>query len=154
MREFITIVEAEGDQPMSPVDAFLKELGETTHEHPFNHRQRIVGQYLGTVEVSPSLNDRRNAIHIHDLTALEPGKGHGSATLKILCDLADKHDVTLEGTAKAYREDRLSTRQLLTWYVRHGFKMLGGDEHDGYDIERRPVGKPTVIKLRGFNRPH
>lgn len=58
-------------------------------------------------------------------SAEEPKRGnrHASRLLKTLCELADKHGITL--TLRAEPKDRvpgLNKKHLVDWYRRHGFK--------------------------------
>jgi hypothetical protein len=61
---------------------------------------------------------------IHRLWTLQPGKGIGSSMLRTLCDLADRHAVTL--TIKVVPIGRkpypLTREQLVAWYQRYGFE--------------------------------
>lgn len=170
MRKWINLVEGQNDPAL---DNFMADYEAATAEHPFDWRSRIFNNEA-TFDVSPF----GGVIHLGDIRALNPRNGAGTRALKFLCDLADKHGVTLQGTAKAYDKDRMSTRQLLDWYRKFGFvedpDSYGSDE-DGFDIIRKPkqvlkLGsktrtvdmepKPeptdaqTPIKLRGFKRPH
>jgi hypothetical protein len=66
-------------------------------------------------------------IEIHRLWTLQPGRGNGSMMLRILCALADRHEIemslkTLPFGRKPYP---LSREQLQVWYRRHGFEALG-----------------------------
>lgn len=145
----------------TPVELFLAAYYGATQEHPFNHRARIHG--MATLELSPSLDDRAHGVHIHDVMALEPRAGHGTKAMQFLCALADQYGVFLEGVAKDYRGDRMTTKQLLNWYATFGFVKAHFasddydpdayyDEEDGVDIIRKPK---RPIKLRGFDkRPH
>ena len=115
-------------------DAFMKDLHSTSHEHPFNHRMRIIGN--ASVHVSPG----PESIHLHDIVSHERNSGAGSKALKHLTSLADKHKVTISGTADAY-ENRKHTGRLKDWYVRHGFNADSkGSKIDGYRIKYTPKG--------------
>ena len=61
---------------------------------------------------------------IHRLWTLSPGAGNGSMMLRTICELADRHGITIKLKAlpfgrKPYRLDR---DQLVIWYQRHGFE--------------------------------
>jgi hypothetical protein len=61
---------------------------------------------------------------IHRLWTLRPGKGNGSALLRIVCETADRHEVELALKALPFGKKPYanSQDQLVTWYERHGFK--------------------------------
>jgi hypothetical protein len=122
--------------PSGQVDKFMSDLHATTKENPFNSRVRVFNGNVG-VHVSPM----RNSVHIHDISSYEPKSGAGTEALQHLTSLADKHDVRLVGTAKAYTSEggRIGTsKRLKKWYTKHGFTADHGDEDDGYDIRYQP----------------
>lgn len=69
--------------------------------------------------------------HILILDKAQQGKGYGSATLRWLCGLADKHGVAIKGKAQRIKSapfqqgypSGLSTAHLKAWYRRHGFTV-------------------------------
>lgn len=119
-------------------NAFLDELDATSKPHPFDNRHRIINDNA-SVDVSHSMD---GGIHLHDINTLAPRSGAGTAALKHLTKLADKHNVDIEGHAKAYNQtskDKISkTSQLTAWYKKHGFKIGEGDAADGYHIRYSP----------------
>jgi len=88
----------------------------------------------GKVELN--LHPHSEGISIHWIGSLESGKGQGTAALTWLCDLADRHDVTLTLKVKGAKpsdgvlrlinrmEDQrlLSPKDLRAWYRSYGFK--------------------------------
>lgn len=138
-KEFLNegpVLKLRGFGRTDPQSNFMRELNQTSQPHPFNDRERIVGN--STVHMSPNSS---GGIHLHDIMSLNPKSGAGTETLKHLTALADKHNVHIEGIAKVYHNDpkRIGkTSRLKTWYEKHGFKSSGGDEHDGYDIRYDP----------------
>lgn len=117
------------------LDAFMTELHELTGEHVFDARARVLDN--ASIEVSSF----DGSIHISDVRAIEPRQGGGTAAMKFLCGLADKHDVKMTLTAKSYSEGRMSTQQLKDWYETFGFTEdddTMGDEFEGYDMIRYP----------------
>lgn len=63
----------------------------------------------------------------------DTGKGYASACLRQLCDMADAHQVTLQGQIYGgFGDDRGSygtvNRALLAWYSRYGFQQWDEDE--------------------------
>jgi len=118
------------------VAGFMDELGKTSHQHPFNHNEKLIGN--ASVHVSP----HGDGIHLHDIHSFEPKSGAGTAALKHLTSLADKHGVSISGVAKAYMDNRsgkiADSSQLKSWYGKHGFSSNGGNRRDGYDISYEP----------------
>lgn len=112
----------------SPAQKFLDELDSITQESPFNHRQRILGS--AKVEVRGLGN---TTVRLSDIQG--SGSGSGTQALRVLCDLADKYDVTIKLTADGYADT--STDVLVAWYKKHGFHEM--DEVDGaVDMMRDP----------------
>lgn len=139
--------------PDSPAAKFMTAYRDMTSEHPLDHRSRLYGH--ASLEVTPSINDKNNRVHISDIMTLDAGKGHGSTALKALCDLADEFGVDLELGAKSYGRAHLSTEDLVAWYGRYGFvpqypEMKIEPEYlddDGLDMIRRAKG--GKLKLSG-----
>jgi hypothetical protein len=90
----------------------------------------------GKVELK--LNPHSDGVAIHWIGSRESGKGQGTAALTWLCDLADRHDVTLTLKVKGgtmsdgvlrlinrMENQRLfSPKDLRAWYRSHGFKAV------------------------------
>jgi len=128
-----------------PADQFIDEFNNATSPHPWDNKKRIHG--LTMMHLSRL---RKDAIYIHDISAIEPNQGHASKTMKFICSLANKLGVQLELTAKAFGNNRMTTEQLEKWYKKFGFSTIRQDE-DSFSMVRFA---PTIVKLRGFNRPH
>jgi GNAT superfamily N-acetyltransferase len=79
------------------------------------------GGYHGFVQFIIS---SEQTIQIHRLWTLEPGKGNGSAMIRALCELADRHGVELKLKVIPIgrKPHPLSREQLKAWYQRHGFE--------------------------------
>jgi hypothetical protein len=118
-----------------PADAFIQDFLDMSDEHPFNPRVGIIGG--AAIELSKFHGN----IHLSDITSLDPGKGHSSTAMRLLTKLADKHNVVIELIAKAYRDDRMSTEELVQWYQRLGFKLMQDpDDLDlDYGVEMRYI---------------
>jgi hypothetical protein len=116
------------------IEQFLQDYYANTEDHPFNSKVRI---YKGAMlEISPWGNE----IHIGDITSTAPRSGAGTAGIKFLTSLADKHNVKLDLTAKAYSNDSKrigNTEKLARWYQRLGFKVdptsIPSDDFEGLD---------------------
>lgn len=114
--------------PDSPTQRLLDELDSISQESPFNHRQRLIGS--AKVEVRGQGN---SSIRLSDIQG--SGSGSGTQALRAICDLADKHGVTIKLSADGYADT--STEALVAWYKKHGFEVL--DEVDGaVDMMRNP----------------
>ena len=149
MRHLITIVESEG-KPMvirlgksaykAEQDAFMADFQAATSDHPLDHRARLLKNAVIT------LYPFGNNIHISDIRALRPASGGGKEALTLICQLADKHGLKLDLTAKTYLDSSpLSTSELQQWYARYGFttvedheEEIYGNDEDGYDMIRMP----------------
>lgn len=117
---------------------FIDELQDTTSEHPFEERSRIFNDHA-TLHVS---RNGSSSVHLHDIRALHPGGG--SKALEHLKSLADKHGVTIGGSAKAYSTSSkypMTTKQLAGYYKKRGFSLGRGNNDDGYPIKYVPKKK-------------
>lgn len=117
----------------SGLDGFLSDLNNITTPHPFDHRSVLYGA------VSMDVSKFGDDIHLGDITTYaEQKQGHATKALQMLKTLADKHHVTIQGTAKAYSKNPAhiqDTKRLLQWYQKNGFEVLGGYPEDGYEIQ-------------------
>jgi hypothetical protein len=111
------------------LEEFMRDYYTHTTGHPFTNRLRIHNDAV-MLEISKF----GDAIHISSImTAAPKNQGHGTTALKFLTDLADKHQVKLEGTvvpiknAGSKEGKDLTKRELLTWYKKHGFTVKHGE---------------------------
>ena len=112
--------------------AFMEEYFQLTEPHPYSRGVRVYGMAMLMV------SKFGKEIHISDIATNHGRQGHGTAAMKMLCDLADKHQVVLSGIAQSYSKGNMTTAQLKKWYAKFGFKAKGGDNHDGWNISRSP----------------
>lgn len=116
--------------------AALEEWEEMTHPHPLDRNSRL------TDAASIDVSYFDGALHLGHVAALgAPRQGGGGRAVKMLCDLADKHNVKITLTAKSTSDERMNTAQLRSWYGRFGFhdeEDSFGDDHDGWDMIRFP----------------
>jgi hypothetical protein len=131
------VIKLRGNGPNPGIQGFMQDYEAATQPNPMNDRQRLYGP------IGIMLYSFGNGIHLEDIVALsEPGKGHATKALTFLKQLADKHRVRLEGTAKAYLDHDqhrvTQTNDLVRWYKKNGFDILGGDPEDGYEIQYIP----------------
>jgi hypothetical protein len=139
------------------ITSFMNEFMDNTTEHPMDRRARLLGHV--TITLSPFDGE----IHLSDISTYgDKNQGHGTKALKYLTSLAEKHNVTISGIAKAYSQNKdhiQSSSDLLSWYKKHGFDEVPdyyGSDDEGFAIHYNPTAKksPNRIKLRGFNRVH
>ena len=104
---------------------FIEELWDKTKPSALGQ-----GRLYGDVQITAEPFGGK--IHLGDIVALgEKGQGEGTKALKFLTQLADRHNVVLQGTAKAYSQDPdhiQDSEQHLAWYKKHGFKHIGANE--------------------------
>lgn len=121
-----------GNKPNDHIKKFFDDYHATTQSHPFDNHVRLQGM-VGT-ELSSGIDH----VHMHDIVNYGEGKkGQGTAALRHIQNLANKHGVEIRGHAKAYsRESKhvRDTEKLVGWYKKHGFEIGQGDPDDGYPI--------------------
>src|ERR1700687_2465538 len=134
------------------IENFMSEYKRETKPLRVPHSYSLIakGHRLapgGKVELK--LNPHSDGVSIDWIGSLEFGKGQGTAALTWLCDLADRHDVTLTLKVKGSKTsdgilrliNRMDNERLLApnglraWYRNHGFK----------DVRRKRV-ETTVRK--------
>jgi len=93
-----------------------------TLQHPWNRSERIWNE-LVVLEVYTSKLD---LVTLAAIQSLEPGRGHASAALKFICDLAARHKLKVALSPNKFRRKGLCTTALRAWYGRHGFKRVPG----------------------------
>jgi GNAT superfamily N-acetyltransferase len=79
------------------------------------------GERVGFLQL---ISESHAEVIIHRIWTLHPRRGHGSGILKDVCDLADRHGITLKLKALPFGATPypLTQVQLLDWYTRHGFE--------------------------------
>lgn len=79
------------------------------------------GDRIGFVQI---VNASHNEATIHRIWSLESRRGHGSAMLRWVCEIADRHGIVLKLRALPFGKEpySMSRAQLLDWYERHGFE--------------------------------
>jgi len=109
--------------------AFRNESGERTG-------------FLQLIPESPRL------LCVHRIWTLQPHRGDGSAMLKQLCELADRHGIVLKLKALPFgsKPFPLSCSALIDWYERHGFEGK----------RRKMVREPKQVdsRIRRFRQQH
>ena len=79
-------------------------------------------ELIGVVSISST----KDYYFLHFITVMpeERGKGYGSLILEVLCEMFHDKPIHLELDASS----PLGIDKLRTWYERHGFTFLGGEE--------------------------
>lgn len=125
------VIKLRGFGSASNTEEFMEDWENITEEHPWTPNMRVFND-----AVMVKLVKWGGAIHIEDIQSHEGNpKGEGSKALQAICDLADKHHVTLDLTAQGDRGT--PTEALVKWYTRFGFTITADDER-GPDMERKP----------------
>lgn len=147
-----------GKSPCLRVKSFMREYEQLTKplfagETPTDWRQLRTSYFRLSADNGEAIG--HPAICLSMIASFERGKGHGSAALVWLCDLADKHGVEIFGEISEqifscnilnpYDEDHLpvelpvlSPRQLVAWYRRHGFTVRWTERYPR-DLRRKPL---------------
>lgn len=78
-------------------------------------------------------------IEIHRLWTLAPGKGHGTAMLGAVCELADSHgvEIWLKPLPFGRKPHPKSRDELMTWYQKYGFE----------GTRKRMIRKPALARV-------
>ena len=122
------------------VVAFFKDFGEVMMVQPELCSAGDLA--VSVMEPRGNLDASLHADLIVDsIEADEPGKGWGTVAMRIVCDLADRHHVSLYLQAVATEgEDQIDEHGLGAFYAKFGFEDRGNFGHR--DMFRSPKG-PT-----------
>jgi hypothetical protein len=85
-----------------------------------------------------------NTVHLEKLTADQPGSGAGTAALKQITDLADRHGARVTLDAVPQGQNKVSTARLKAYYERHGFESDGRTENS---MTREPQGPASTLNI-------
>ena len=117
---------------------FMSEYRSSTYDNPLDPSVRVwsfgdsnTGERLPLI-VTEMVDGRKLYLGDDDAEAIwfksiaspeKQGTGMASVVLKKIIKMADKHNVTLFGTAKPFgtMENKLNKSQLMSWYKRHGW---------------------------------
>ena len=113
------------------VNGFLTEFETKSDPHPFGRHQRIFENC--TVELSKSVWIE-NGVHISEITKLSPDPGAGRACMQTICEMADRHKVTLDLIAEPYPTHfgTVDKQSLIKFYQSFGFEF---HDYDGKDAQ-------------------
>ena len=137
MRKYLDILESP-----NPAEALVRELKSMGREwlRPGDDKKMVL---IGSTAIHIEVYDR----HSINLMEINTGKTHrftgaGSAALKVLTDLADRHKVTIYGNAypiiTMLGERRLKLDELVGWYQKNGFEIADEPAVRGVNIVRHP----------------
>lgn len=109
--------------PMTQTDLFFAELL-TVAPSAGNLSYRFLAPDGGCRGFVQIIDWSSSMITIHRLWTLDPGKGNGGWMLRKLCEIADRHGVTirLKATPFGRKPYPRSREELRVWYERHGFQ--------------------------------
>ncbi len=150
------ILVQEGEE-MTKTDKFLKEF--YTETFGFNDATRKFEKgftFLGysllanvQLKVNKDSNSLEDTIQLQELVSNNVGKGEASFVLDWFLRLADKHGVRVVGEAIpryqwkgkggnfTRRPKDFAKRELVFWYVKHGFKRTGKRSEIIYEKKRK-----------------
>lgn len=77
---------------------------------------------------------------VSNVIALDPERGHGTAVMKLVCDYADKWNITLLLSVQAYGKPAatMNNRLLEDWYQSFGFARQPEYTRPPWRMIRRP----------------
>ncbi len=112
-------------------------------DHPGRGFERAVGDGVyASVYLKDVTELGRIAVYFYDIRSTNRERGHASAALTRLCELADANGVDLVLPVKAYELPpypvALTDEELMAWYARHGFAEAG---------KRSEVGSPYMLRV-------
>ena len=84
---------------------------------------RYSGPHIWNERVSIIIAPHRTWVTLCRIQALDAGHGDGSAAMKWLCALADKHRVRMSGVAEPFGSRFLELPALIVWYNKFGFTV-------------------------------
>ena len=112
------------------IKAAIEEIHNLGVLHPLMRNTYMVGNVL----IDNSCFDGHLCLNDILTTEKARGKGEASMVLRKICEIADKHNVYMSTTPKAFGQNKgLTTHQLRDWYLRFGFdNIVNGN------MERKP----------------
>ncbi len=98
---------------------FMEEFHQQTIAHPFMPKSHRVWRGVVVFDIYVF----GDSICLAFIQSLKKGVGFGHDGLKFLCNLADKHGVSVRGDVQRVGKFGLTTAQLKAWYKRNGFSV-------------------------------
>ncbi len=135
MRGSVQVMREKSPADKAPADKVLDEFNQ---KHPTDAPAGYLGKRVGssTAELYKDPGDP-NTVHLEKLAADHPGGGHGTAALREITDLADKHGARLTLDAVPQGKNPVPRERLMDYYARHGFVPDGNTENS---MTREPKG--------------
>lgn len=131
-------------QSKDVIQKAIDEIRSLGYKNPFDNSTVIGDNVL--VEVS----NFDGYLWLNSIMTVEKGRGDASKVLDKICEIADKHQVTIVLTPVPFGRGKIFTKkQLRDWYGRHGFVKYHIE-----DMKRQP--KPLTekqMKLFDFPEP-
>lgn len=135
-----------------PARDMLQEFLDSTAQNPFGRERLFLndkGEPFAGVELSRGFAP--DEVMLNAIRTFEVGRRNGSAALRLITALADKHGVRLRLSAVPFGEKALKKSELVAWYKRHGF------EGKADRMERLPASMPddtaeSPLRLAGKMR--
>lgn len=128
-------------------DAFLSDFEKLSQPNPADPASRLLhGASVDLVRdpIDPA------TVHLEGITALTKRQGAGSAALRRITDLADKHGVRLTLDAQSLDSQGLPQPALEQWYGRNGFQTIASGENGFMPLmERMPITGNVTAKQLG-----
>jgi hypothetical protein len=118
----------------SKVSTAIDELKSLGYINPFNSREIVL--HNASVEVSYF----DGLLWLSSIYAHE--KGAGSAAMKVIMDIASKHNLTIGLSPQPFGDNGLNKTQLKDWYKRLGFKTRHGR------MVWTPENKSLIVKYK------
>lgn len=136
-------------------EAFLADVASISH-----HVEQITYTFCDAsrqVTGHIQLQRRGGSVTIHRIWVAKPGQGSGSTILKSVCALADHHGIILNLSVNplGVAPYPMSSRQLHSWYHRHGFvgnrkmtRLPAGNTADSNTETRRHEEEKMEMQLQ------
>lgn len=129
-----THTSAERTRTKSNLEQFFDEWSAITTPNPIHSKERFV---CGAAVTLLRMSDYVYLGSIRTLGSGNRRKGYGSLLLRLICELADKYQVTIELCVGPFGDrPRMGKYQLRAWYKRYGFKFCRRSNRD--DMRREP----------------
>ena len=107
--------------------SFFEELHSAYPINPLMPYERIIGEAVVELQYPPKWKDQEASVYLAFIKTLNQGSGAGSAAMRVICELADKHRIAVDLFVFAIpnhaRNSKLALKNsdLRKWYGRYGF---------------------------------
>lgn len=116
---------------MTPVEQFLKVIGEKSHLRPQGKKTIFHYEFDGGGLICFKTIRSSDRLYLHNITVEQPKQGVGSTLMQLVCDFADQCGVTITLTALPFGDPstRIKIFKLISWYRDFGF-VVNDDYYD------------------------